>query len=222
MGNIIQTAMKTNLLSITTSKEYFQYVCNLIGEYYKSRGFKYSPSRPKISYKKEDIKLEVTFWSSRSNEFGEHINLEILPRFYSIKHKEVKKGYLFNNTSILIKKYTEDKSKIRVNQIYGDTIERTDEYSRESVIKDNNHCNINDFTELKLNKIIDFIDTKIIYWIDRIKSEEGIIELTENIPNSVSYYLKESPNFINYCETNFPKINIRQRLGIISNAQQGV
>ncbi|CAL2083086.1 hypothetical protein [Tenacibaculum sp. 190524A05c] len=211
--------MKINLSSITTSKEYFQYVCNLIGEHYKSRGFKYSSSRPKISYTSEDIKLEISFWSSRSNEFGEYINLEIIPRFFSIKLKNVKKGYLFSNTSILLKKYSDDKSRIRVIHIYGETIEQKDEYSRESVIKENNHCNINYFTETKFNKIIDFIDSKIIYWIERIKSEEGILELTENIPDSVSYYLKESPNFINYCEINFPDINIKQRLGIAKDNQ---
>ncbi|MDV7187948.1 hypothetical protein R3X25_11705 [Lutibacter sp. TH_r2] len=204
--------MEIDLTEIKTSKEYFQKVCNEIGKKYESKGFKYLSSRPKIIYKDTEIKLEITFWSSRTNELGNYINLEILPNFHSIELRKNKKGYLFGHTSIFTKKYLKDKSKIRVNQIYGETLERTDEYSRESVIYDNNNCNVNDFNEYKLNKIIEFIDSKIIIWIEKIKTEEGIFELTENIPDSVTYNLRESINFIEYCKINFPKIDILERL----------
>lgn len=201
-----------NLSSITTSKEYFQYVCNLIGKHYETKGFEYSSSRSKISCISGDIKLEISFWSSRSNMLGDYINLEIIPYFYSIALKKNNKGFLFSNQSFLVKKYTDDPSKIRIIQIYGDTLETTNEHSRESVIKENNRCNVNDFSEQKLNKIIEFIDTKIIYWLEKIKTKEGILELTENIPYSVSYNLKSSQNFIDYCNTNFPSIDILKRI----------
>jgi len=41
--------------------EIFKAVCDEIGYHFKSRGFRYSKSRPKIIYQDKDLKVEIAF-----------------------------------------------------------------------------------------------------------------------------------------------------------------
>ncbi len=58
-----------NYTPYTSCQEIFQGVCDEIGKYYSMRGFQYTKSRPKITYKDKDIKLQISFWSSRSRRY---------------------------------------------------------------------------------------------------------------------------------------------------------
>jgi hypothetical protein len=51
----------------TPCNEIFHAVCDEIGKYYEKYGFKYSRSKPKITHKDQDLKLDICFWSSGSN-----------------------------------------------------------------------------------------------------------------------------------------------------------
>ena len=201
----------------TPCQEIFQAVCDEIGKHFEKRGFKYSPSSPKITINDKILKVEICFWSSRSNIPGEYVNLEILPNFYSnqlIKEKK-SKGFLFGHTGLFIHKYSDNPKLIKVRQIFGDEIERIDEYNHESVIKDNNNCNVYGLDEAKFNKIIEFIDNKIIVWIDKLKTEKGILELLENACNTRLWALNGNggnTEFMEYVKMNFPQINIAELL----------
>lgn len=201
----------------TPCKDIFQAVCNELGSYYSTKGFKYSPSRPKIVGENGNIKLEIGFSSSRSNMPGNWVNLEILPGFYSkqLKKKGEADGFLFGHTGIFYHKYKDDKTQIRVNKIFGDVLERTDEYSDESKIIDSNNCNVYGLDEVRFNMILNFIDTKIIYWLHKIQTKEGIQELLTNAsPTRVwALGLKESDSgFVKYIQLNFPDVNIKKEL----------
>jgi hypothetical protein len=199
----------------TPCQEIFQAVCDEIGQHYEKKGIKYSRSRPKIVFKDKEIKLEICFWSSRSNTPGEAVNLEILPNFYSLelaKHSKIK-GFLFGHTGINSKKYTDDKKKIRVIQIFGDILERIDEYSYESVIRFNHNCNIYGLDKEKFEKIIEFIDLTIITWIDKIKTEQGLHELLDNPTDMRIWSLNlngkgGNSDFVEYVKTKFPNIDL--------------
>ena len=199
----------------TPCKDIFQAVCDEIGKYYTKRGHKYFPCCPKVVIENPHLKLEICFWSSKSNIPGEYVNLEIIPNFYSkqLKNKSNIKGFLFGYTELLYKKYTDDVTKIRINTIFGETIERTDEYSYESKIIDINNCNIYGLDEVKFNKIIHFIDSKIIIWFNKIQDKNGIIELLENAGQTRLNSLngkKLNSDFIKYVKLNFPEINIER------------
>lgn len=201
----------------TPCKDIFQAVCDEIGKYYKDRGFKYSRSRPKLSYQDNLIKLDIIFSSSRSNTPGEYVNLEILPNFYSVElsKRSKSKGFLFGHTGIFEHKYTNENSKIRVNQIYGNVLERIDEYSSESVIKDNNSCNVYGIDELKFKKIINFIDNKIIVWVKKLKLEKDVSELIENATGLTQWSLnlngeEGNSEFKNYVKLKYPNIDLRK------------
>ncbi|MDR0444203.1 MAG: hypothetical protein LBH44_12445 [Treponema sp.] len=205
-----------NYTKHTPCNDIFKAVCNEIGKKYAEKGYKYSRSRPKIKTEDERIKLEISFWSSGRNILGEYVNLEILPSFYSktLKNNN-KEGFLFGHVPLFYHKYTNDKTKIKVNQIYGDILERTDKYSHESIIIDNNNCNIYGVDENKFRKILNFIDTKIIIWFKKIQDEIGVIEFLENASETKKYDLRGdrgNTNFIEYMKLNFPKLNVEKLL----------
>ncbi len=198
-----------------TQKEIFQAVCDEIGRHYEKKGFKYTRSRPKIVYKDKEIKLEICFWSSRSNTPGEYVNLEILPNFYSLElEKQSKiKGYLFGHTGINNTKYTDDKTKVRIIQIFGDIVESIDEYSYESVIRNNHNCNVYGLDKVKFDKIVEFIDTTIISWIGKIKTEQGVRELLDNPTDMRIWALNlngkgGNSDFVEYVKTKFQNIDL--------------
>jgi len=106
----------------TPCQEIFQAVCDEIGRHYQNLGFKYSRSTPKLVIENDKIKLEICFWSSRSNIPGEWVNLEILPNFYSLQLKKTsdKKGFLFGHTGIFYHKTLEiDAIKTVLEKKYG-------------------------------------------------------------------------------------------------------
>ena len=204
-----------NYSKATPCKEIFQAVCDEIGKHYEKQGLKYSRARPKIVYKDKDIKVEICFWSSRSNIPGESINLEILPWFHSLQlAKQSKtKGYLFGHTGLFIHKYTDNIKQRKIRQIFGDEEEYVYEYSYESIIKDNNNCNVYGLDEQKFKKIIEFIDNKILSWVEKIKTEEGINELIQDPSQTRIEALnlngkRGNSCFVEYVKTNFPNINI--------------
>lgn len=197
----------------TSCQDIFQAVCNEIGKHYQNIGFKYSHSRPKLIIENEKLKLEICFWSSRSNMSGESVGLEILPSFYSkqLKNGRKIKVFLFGHTGIFYHKYKDDKSQIRVNQIFGDILDRIDEYTHESEMIDNNYCNVFGLDKEKFDKIITFIDTKILQWFTKIQTEEGILEFLQNA-NSTRISAIYGNGFIEYIHLNFPNIDIESEL----------
>ena len=203
--------------STMPSADLFQAVCDEIGKHYIPKGFKYSRSRPKISLKDKQIKLEITFWSSRSNIPGRHINLEILPNFYSVELAKANKtkGFLFGHTAIFSHKYSENPKLQQVISIFGDVMEREVEYTRESEIRYYNSCNIYDINEFKFKRILEFIDEKIIPWFDKLKTIDGVLELTENPSRRVIWSLNgksSNSEFIEYCRLKFSGLSMEKRL----------
>jgi hypothetical protein len=180
-------------------------------------------------YKDKEIKLEICFWSSASNTPGEYVNLEILPNFYSIDlaKKSKTSGFLFGHTGINNIKYTDDKKKVRIIQIFGDVLEIIDEYSHESVIRYNHNCNVYGLDKERFDKIVEFIDSTIISWSDKIKTEQGVRELLDNPTDMRTWSLNlngkgGNSDFVNYVKTKFPDIDLSKWQENKTNAQQNV
>ncbi len=194
----------------TPCNDIFQAVCDEIGKYYAQKeGFKYARSRPKIMLKNKDFKLEIAFWSSRSNIAGNYVNLEIIPMFYylNVPKNHQSKGILFSHGAILHHAYTNDIQRVRHNYIFGNVEEFVLDYSHESVIKDVNMCNVYGLDETKFEQIIAFLDTKIIVWLDKLKTEKGILELLNN-PCETQLIDIKNWYLLDYIRTNFPNINL--------------
>jgi hypothetical protein len=196
----------------TPCQDIFQAVCDEIGKHYEKRGdMKYARSRPKITYKDKDIQLDICFWSSRSNTPGDCVCLEILPNFYSAQLKKKGMGLLFGHTGLFKQKHTGNPGQTKVVQIFGDEIERIDENNTESAIIYNNSCNVYGLDEHKFNSIIKFIDDEIIVWIEKLKTEAGIVALTSNMSLTRKVSLKgegTNSSFREYVKTCFPDIDI--------------
>jgi len=214
------------------SSDLFQAVCDELGNYYSDKGFKYSRSRPKIVYKDKELKLEICFWSSRSNTAGQHVTLEIIPSFYSneiIKNgtstisSKIAKGLLVSKTALFMHNHNEGDNIQRLKQIYGETLLQEDGVYGGNIIRYNSTCNIYGIDEVKFKAIVGFIDTNILPWIDKLKTEEGILELINDRPKGVySSLLGEGSNsdFLAYCELKFPELKVEELLNQLKNSQQ--
>lgn len=207
----------------TPCREIFQAVCDEIGNHYQNAGFKYSSikTHSRLNTENEKLKLEIKLWPSSYSTPGETVGLEIIPSFTSkqLEKLDDKKGFIIGHTGILYHKYTDDKSKIRVNQIFGDVLERTDPYSHESKIIDNHYCNVYGIDKEKFDKIINFIDTKILSWLPKLQTKEGILELLKDAsPTRVGALSGMGTNsrFVRYVKLNFPDIDVEKELGISS------
>jgi hypothetical protein len=150
--------------SHTPCKEIFQAVCDEIGAFYTKKGFKYTASRPKISIEKDGIKLEICFFSTRTNVVNQSVSLQIIPAFYSKKAKtdDNPKGILLAYPDIFYTKTDEMPPKLTVNELFGGQIINTEDWLTVSEIRDYHVCEVYGLDEAKFLKIIEFMDKKII------------------------------------------------------------
>jgi len=74
-------------LHLAAPNDLFHAVCAELGRYYHDRGFRYTASRPKLVRQHPAHRAEICFWSSRSNQVGAYVLLEILPWVYSMPYK---------------------------------------------------------------------------------------------------------------------------------------
>jgi hypothetical protein len=148
----------------TPCKAIFQAVCDEIGQFYAQKGFKYTPSYPKLTLEKNGVKLEIGFFSSRMNTPGKWVQLEIIPTFSSktARNTENPKGFLLIYPTIFYKKTDEMPPKLTVQHIFGEVETMTENWLTESNIRDYHACNVFGLTETNFGKIIAFIDQKII------------------------------------------------------------
>ncbi|WP_166243138.1 hypothetical protein [Paenibacillus turpanensis] len=204
-----QDSILNNDSPYTSCKEIFQAVCDEIGTYYTTKGFKYAKSRPSITYKDKEITLQIAFWSSGYNTPGDYVNVEIIPAFFSTKIARVKKtaqprskrGYLFGHPAIFLHDLPgREPGTVRIRQIFGDEMERYEEGKSEKL---NHSCNVYGITHEKFENIIHFIDNHIISYIDVLKDHEKLLAFIEGSNKERSYYLN-NPELLEYIEIAFP------------------
>ncbi len=194
----------------TDCKEIFKATCDEIGEYFSKKGWKYSKSKPKITFKNKSIKFEISFWSSRSNTPGEYVNLEIIPTFISLdlikklKNEEISsKGFLgFPNFYRLSEKVP--KGREQVIKVFGESINKDSRYNEnKGIIIYSNNINIYNISEIEFLKIIDFIETQITSWIEWSEDYQKLVNFYNY---SLSYHKKQmiEQNFQDYMTMKFP------------------
>jgi hypothetical protein len=154
--------------SHTPCKVIFQAVCDEIGAFYIQKGFKYTSSRPKLVIEKEGIKLEICFFSTRTNVVNQSVSLQIIPTFYSKKAKtdDNPKGILLCYPDIFYTETDEIPPKLTVNEMFGGQIINTESWLTSSKIRDYHVCEVYGLTEEIFLKVLKFIDTKIVSRFD--------------------------------------------------------
>jgi hypothetical protein len=159
---------KSPLLSVdkdASCATVFQGVCDALGALYTKRyGYKYAASRPKITYKQGDKRMEIGFFSSRTNVQGQSVTLQIIPTFYakSSKSAENPKGLIGGYPDIFYTKTDEKPPKMTINHIFGEVEYNTENWITESVVRDYHACEVQALTRANFNKIVRFIDDKIV------------------------------------------------------------
>lgn len=209
---------------MAASNDLFQAVCDELGNHYEKKGFKYSPSRPKITYKDKELKVVIAFWSSRSNTYGRHVNLEIIPDFQSLEvvqkgcstiESKKAQGLIVGLSGLFMFKHNDRDNIAKVRNIYGDVSAVEHSHYGTDTISESHNCNIYGIDEFKFNRIVEFIDSKILCWIEKIKTREGILELIDNRPKYVYESLlgmSTNSDFVPYCNLKFPDLRIEERL----------
>ena len=175
-----QNSILHNYSPYTPCKEIFQAICDEIGRYYVAKGWKYARSRPKITFKNKEIKIEIAFWSSGSNTPGDYVNLEILPHISSLELvKYLKgqgvhsKGYILGFNHLYTERYDQPKKGLKkIINIRSEDLERKE--GTVSEILFNKNVNVYGIDENDFYKIIEFLEDRVICWIDKINNEQGI------------------------------------------------
>lgn len=206
------------------SRELFQAVCDELAKYYVKKGFKYTRSKPAITYQDKEIKLQIGFSSSRSNISGSHVALEILPNIYSLEvikqnkstiSSKIAKGLILSHTAFFTHVNTINPEKRILKQIFGEILEFEPSSENDTAVEENHNCNIWNIDEHKFKKILEFINESILPMIDMVKDEDGIIKFLEDKPKYIYPSLKgENVNsdFVPFCNLKFPDLNIEQLL----------
>lgn len=204
--------------SYTPPKAIFQGVCDELGAHYKELDFRYARSRPKITFKNKLLKLEICFWSSGSNMAGSFTNLEILPNLSSLElaKKDKDSGLMLGHIPFYIERLKEENPKlVRVQQVYGDYLEREENEYKEAVVMYNRNCNLYGIDEVKFKQIIHFIDNNIIYWIERLSTKEGALEFITKLPEKErKKFKRKDDDFGRYLKLTFPEVNWEEYLGV--------
>ncbi len=184
-----ENSILKNYSEHTLCKDIFHAVCDEIGKYYINKGWKYARSRPKITFKSKEVKIEIAFWSSGSNTPGSYVNLEVLPIIYStelvnkFKSEGIKsKGYILGFLQLFNERFDNQKEgSKRIINILSDNINRMDENDSTPEIKFNKNINVYGINENDFSKIIDFIDDRIACWIDKINKKTEIDEFLNRL-----------------------------------------
>jgi hypothetical protein len=191
----------------TPCKDIFQAVCDEIGQHYAQFGFTYARSRPKITFKNKDIKLEIAFWSSGYNMAGDYVQLEIIPHFYDVKSKSKKP--LFYHIGLFCKPLvTDNQELVRLENIFDEPKESNETQWGEPLIIDNWRCNVYGIDGEKFKKLIEFMDAKIISWFNKLSTEKGVIELLDFL--SKTEHGRNGLNKMevkNYVKSRFPNLD---------------
>ena len=205
MKNWKNNSILNNQTENTSPKEIFQAVCDEIGSYFETKNFKYSKSTPKITLKDKEYKLEIRFNSSASNYAGGYVNLEINSNLYSLKLAKQDnsnskfKGLITGVTTPLSKtlpsKFS-SASKV-VETIDGKIIEHSREEFTYQEYTYNRNINLYQITPSLLRRIIEFIETKIVFWYEEFKTNDGLVKLVNQMGGSAKYSI-DKENFYEY------------------------
>jgi hypothetical protein len=152
----------------TPCKEIFFAVCEELVNYYVQKGFKYAKSRPKLTLEKDNNKLEIAFFSSKSNIPGNYVNLEIIPNIKSKAYPS--REFSAQIWESLFIQSDEMPPKMTIKEMFGGETINTESWLTESSIREYNCCNVYRITEENFKKIILFIDEKIIKKFEEIIS----------------------------------------------------
>ncbi|MBD3638273.1 MAG: hypothetical protein HUJ25_13050 [Crocinitomicaceae bacterium] len=207
-----QDSILANYSEHTPCKDIFQAVCDLIGDHYQNLDWKYARSRPKITFKDKQFKMEVAFWSSGYNTPGDYVNLEIIPAICSlelIKHYkeqgESTNGYILGMMDFYHEKSEEVPAGIRrVINIDGKTTDLEEGRWPEGVLSFNKNINVYGITPELLEKIISFIDQRIVIWLEAMNNLDLLISLIDKLPDSSKKELKQGA-FYEFLKLEFPE-----------------
>lgn len=218
-GVLMNQARKSEQLlfdhgSRTPVKEIFQSVCDRLGKHYEAKGFKYFRSRPKLVYKETDLRLEIHMWSN-NNTPGDQVTLEILPYFFSQRvllnkkakgiRQEANDGMILGYPAIFIQTLSDEPpGTVRVKHIYGEEMHRRDEASHEAVEIFGHTCNVYKITDEKFNQIIQFIDQRVLPYLDVLKDSDKLNAFLAGSCKRRLTYAKRS-DFYDYISLSFPE-----------------
>lgn len=196
----------------TPPKEIYRAVCDSLASYFANKGFKYSKSVPKLVKKVEEFQYEIIFRSSGTNRAGERVGMEINGYIRSrelIKREQSEKGYLNSPTTALGKILGGDYpigTKF-VKQIFGETISYVEEHRDFNEFTLNRYTNVYQITEVKFGMIVNFIETSILNWLDRLVSEQSMMECLRECSKPSKISLQKS-SFLKFVEMKYPnKLN---------------
>jgi hypothetical protein len=211
-------------------KDIFVAVCAEIGRCYREKGFRFTESRPKLTFQADDIQLEIGFNSSQSNKAGEFVCFEIIPTFYYVPYIKAGikgRGILFDHSDIS-SEYDLNKNDIQcvLVGIYGDTATFANHAYPNEKVRYSHMCDVHDMNTEKFLKITDYINTRIIPWLYKITTVPGVEEMiTLKRAQRPDWNLQNSNDYVNcsfayYICERFPELAKKWKIDSLDAASK--
>jgi hypothetical protein len=154
----------------TPCETIFRAVCDELAIYFEPSGAKYARSRPKLTFKRDSLKLEIGLWSSRSNIPGEYVNLEVIPSFTSLvlaKSKGARRGYFFGHPEIFEYPAPDLPPKtLRVECLFDSPIESVEDWRKDAAIRFNHNFNVFGIDSGRFEMLAEFFEVRILSYFE--------------------------------------------------------
>ncbi len=193
-----------NQTAHTPCESIFRAVCDELAIYFEPFGARYAKSRPKLTFKRGSLKLEIGLWSSRSNIPGEYVNLEVIPSYFSLilaKSETTRKGYFFGHPAIF--KYPAPDlppKTFRVERLFEPPIERFEERRKDAAICYNNNFNVFSINTERFEMLAEFIKIRVLSYFD-VLTDRSLLNSYLSEPLAERRALKNSEAMQEYIGT---------------------
>jgi hypothetical protein len=201
----------------TPSKAIYQAVCDEIGQFYQTKGFRYAPSNKKLQYQFEDFKFKLLFSSSHYNTVGEWIWVEISSGIYPIRlekqYKEAKEtleAIILFNLGLLDQLIPDSAvgTVVNVNPL-GEETETFEMGYPFALRKYSRSFNAYNITLEQFKKVLEYINKVIEYSFSLVLNESEMINHIKksNNRNSKFYTEKRFADYLHLYYSQDSKIN---------------
>lgn len=189
----------------TPSKDIYQAVCDEIGRFYQTKGFKYAASGKKLEYQYQDFKVKVQFASSHYNTGGEWVLLEIntgiYPQRLQKQYKEAKETLLpiiLTNVDLLDEVISDKPQGTVIGvDLFGHEHEVIEEGKPYALRKYARSVNVYNLSLNDFRKILAYLNKIIEYSFHLVLNESAMVSHINNAYERKFYSLKEK-RFVDY------------------------
>lgn len=198
-------SLLSNVTFDTPCKEIFQAVCDEIGRFYQTKGFKYSTSGRKLEYQYKGFKLKISFASSHYNSVGQSVGFEVNSGLYPDKLQKQYKAdkhrllpIILSNVDLLDEIMPDrEPGTVQGVSMFGEVNEVRDELYKYALRIYSRYRNVYGITIENFKKLLEYLNLIITYSFSLVLNPQVLVDYINKTHERKFYWLKEE-RFLDY------------------------